>query len=123
MTDVTPRIPTAAVFLAALSGGDTPQDAVDDARCLLPPIGCGRSLTDGDLTDQTAAREWHISGLCPACFDHAAPDDEDCDEGRLAEQQHLLDSADAAFALLAVQHPDRCHTAADYPTWTAGGAA
>lgn len=68
MTDVTPRIPTAAVFLAALSGGD-------------------------------------------------------CDEGRLAEQQHLLDSADTAFALLAVQHPDRCHTAADYPTWTAGGAA
>ncbi|MBQ1164372.1 hypothetical protein KBZ21_40995, partial [Streptomyces sp. A73] len=28
-----------------------------------------------------------------------------------------------AFALLAVQHPDRCHTAADYDGWTPGGAA
>ncbi|MBQ1164170.1 hypothetical protein KBZ21_39900, partial [Streptomyces sp. A73] len=28
-----------------------------------------------------------------------------------------------AFELLAVQHPDRCHTAADYDGWTPGGAA
>ncbi|MBQ1164382.1 hypothetical protein KBZ21_41045 [Streptomyces sp. A73] len=41
----------------------------------------------------------------------------------LAEQQHLLDPVDLAFALLAVQHPDRCHTAADYDGWTPGGAA
>ncbi|MFE9337704.1 hypothetical protein [Streptomyces sp. NPDC007063] len=56
-------------FLARLSGGDTPQAAVDDARCLLPPIGCGRPLTDGGLPDQATAREWHISGLCAGCQD------------------------------------------------------
>ncbi|MFL0393523.1 hypothetical protein ACH0CM_12440 [Streptomyces albus] len=109
-------------WLAALSGGDLPEDAVVGSRCLLPPIGCGRPLAEAALTE-VEAREWRISGLCPACFDHATHDDEDCDEGRLAEQQHLLDTTDAAFAALAIDHPDRCHTAADYPTWTAGGAA
>ncbi|MEU4967842.1 hypothetical protein [Streptomyces smyrnaeus] len=62
-------------FLEALAEGDTPQAAVRAGRCLLPPIGCGRSLTDDDLTDQTAAREWHISGLCPGCFNKAAGED------------------------------------------------
>ncbi|MEU4967841.1 hypothetical protein [Streptomyces smyrnaeus] len=52
-----------------------------------------------------------------------APAPEQPDEGHIAEQQHLLDPNDDAFAALAVQHPDRCHTAADYPAWTAGGAA
>ncbi|WP_019358041.1 hypothetical protein [Streptomyces sp. AA1529] len=56
-------------FLARLSGGDTPQNAVDDARCLLPPIGCGQPLTDGDLPDQETAREWQITGLCGGCQD------------------------------------------------------
>ncbi|MBQ1164251.1 hypothetical protein KBZ21_40345, partial [Streptomyces sp. A73] len=42
-----------------------------DARCLLPPIGCGQPLTANDLTDQETAREWHISGLCPPCFSRA----------------------------------------------------
>lgn len=136
-------------WLAALSGGDLPEDAVSGSRCLLPPIGCGRPLAEDALTE-VEAREWHISGLCPTCFDAAAPDEGDAPcsgfvpdaprapglcatcgdsrawhqaDGRLAEQQHLLDPNDAAFALLAVQHPDRCHTAADYPAWTAGGAA
>ncbi|MBQ1165158.1 hypothetical protein KBZ21_45040 [Streptomyces sp. A73] len=52
-----------------------------------------------------------------------APAPEQPDDGHLAEQQHLLDPGDLAFALLAVQHPDRCHTAADYDGWTPGGAA
>ncbi|MEU2724010.1 hypothetical protein [Streptomyces smyrnaeus] len=52
-----------------------------------------------------------------------APAPEQPVDGQLAEQQHLLDTADLAFALLAVQHPDRCHTPDDYPTWTPGGAA
>ncbi|GAA2630103.1 hypothetical protein [Streptomyces axinellae] len=42
---------------------------------------------------------------------------------RLAEQQHQLDTADGAFAALAVAHPEACHTDADYPGWTPGGAA
>jgi len=37
--------------------------------------------------------------------------------GRLAEQHHLVDPYDAAFARLAVAHPDRCSTEADYPGW------
>ncbi|WP_326806717.1 hypothetical protein OHB04_02655 [Streptomyces sp. NBC_01775] len=43
--------------------------------------------------------------------------------GLLAEQQHLLDPADTVFARLAVEHPEACHTADDYPGWTPGGAA
>ncbi|MBQ1163639.1 hypothetical protein KBZ21_37205 [Streptomyces sp. A73] len=64
-------------FLARLAGGDTPQAAVDDARCLLPPIGCGQPLTATDLTDQETAREWHLSGLCPPCFSRAAGEGSD----------------------------------------------
>jgi len=37
--------------------------------------------------------------------------------GRVAEQRHLVDPADAAFARLAINHPDRCSTDADYPGW------
>ncbi|MFG7942931.1 peroxidase [Streptomyces cacaoi] len=40
------------------------------------------------------------------------------ESGRLAEQRHHLDAQDAAFAALAIAHPDRCHTADDYPDWT-----
>ncbi|MGY1439467.1 hypothetical protein [Streptomyces reniochalinae] len=115
---------TIPALLAHLSGGDTPQAAVDGARCLLPPIGCGRSLTDGDLPTEVAAREWRISGLCPQCYDRAAPAE---DDGQLAEQKHLLSDEDAAFDLLfaglAITHPEACHTPADYLAWTAGGAA
>jgi len=70
-------VKTIPELLAHLSGGDTPQAAVAGARCLLAPIGCGRSLTVDDLTDQTAAREWHISGLCPGCFSRAAGEGSD----------------------------------------------
>jgi len=40
--------------------------------------------------------------------------------GRLAEQWHQLDPADTAFARLAIDHPEACHTAADYPGWIPG---
>ena len=43
--------------------------------------------------------------------------------GLLAEQEHQTDPADSLFARLAVAHPEACHTAADYPNWTPGGAA
>ncbi|MFH8751039.1 hypothetical protein ACH4GK_32140 [Streptomyces rimosus] len=39
------------------------------------------------------------------------------------EMDHMLDPADAAFARLAVEHPECCSTAADYPGWTCGGAS
>jgi hypothetical protein len=42
--------------------------------------------------------------------------------GRLAEQAHLLDPADTAFARLACDHGDCCSTEADYPNWTCGGS-
>lgn len=37
-------------FLAALSGGDLPADAVREERCLKPPIGCGQPLIAADGT-------------------------------------------------------------------------
>jgi len=65
-------------FLAALSGGDLPADAVREERCLREPIGCGRPLIAEDGTARVfwdadeAARyqaEWRITGLCPDCQD------------------------------------------------------
>lgn len=43
---------------------------------------------------------------------------------RLAEQTHQLEdpATDAAFARLAIDHPDRCHHDSDYPGWQPGGA-
>ncbi|WP_200309097.1 hypothetical protein [Streptomyces adelaidensis] len=64
-------------FLAALSGGDLPADAVREERCLREPIGCGQALTAAGTgrmflsPDETAAYqdEWRITGLCPDCQD------------------------------------------------------
>ncbi|MBD9721902.1 hypothetical protein PV755_09180 [Streptomyces caniscabiei] len=38
--------------------------------------------------------------------------------GAAAEQRHLLDPADHAFAALACSCPTACSCAADYPGWT-----
>lgn len=68
-------IPT---FLASLSGGDLPADAVREERCLREPIGCGQPLISEDGTarvfwnEAEAAAyqaEWQITGLCPDCQD------------------------------------------------------
>lgn len=65
-------------FLATLSGGDLPADAVREERCLREPIGCGKPLISEDGTarvfwDEAEAAayqaEWQISGLCPDCQD------------------------------------------------------
>ncbi|RSN13793.1 hypothetical protein DMH25_08375 [Streptomyces sp. WAC 01325] len=47
-------------------------------------------------------------------------------EGAAAEARHMADSlngTDAAFAQLAVEHPDACSRSTDYPGWTPGGTA
>lgn len=65
-------------FLAALTGGDLPADAVREDRCLKAPIGCGKPLIREDGTarvfwNEAEARqyaaEWRITGLCPDCQD------------------------------------------------------
>lgn len=65
-------------FLAAISGGDLPADAVREERCIKAPIGCGKPLISEDGSarvfwdEEEAARyqaEWHITGLCPDCQD------------------------------------------------------
>ncbi|MFE9382317.1 hypothetical protein ACFYMO_03635 [Streptomyces sp. NPDC007025] len=80
------------------------------------PAPEGHEQCSGFISDAPRA-----PGLCAVCGDswawHRA------DDGRLAEQMHQLDTADGAFAALAVQHPDRCHTPDDYNGWTPGGAA
>lgn len=72
-------------FMAALSGGDLPADAVREERCLKPPIGCGEPLISEDGTarvfwDEAEAgryqAEWRITGLCPDCQDALAFDEE-----------------------------------------------
>lgn len=70
-----------AKFLAWMSGGDLPADAVREERCLRQPIGCGEPLISADGSarvfwdDEEAARykaEWEITGLCPDCQDSLA---------------------------------------------------
>lgn len=65
-------------FLATLSGGDLPADAVREERCLREPIGCGQPLVSDTgvarvfWDEDEAARyqaEWQITGLCPDCQD------------------------------------------------------
>jgi hypothetical protein len=72
-------------FLAALSGGDLPADAVREERCMKAPIGCGKPLIAEDGTARVfwdaeeAARyqaEWQITGLCPDCQDRIEAGDE-----------------------------------------------
>ncbi|WP_030755513.1 hypothetical protein [Streptomyces sp. NRRL F-5135] len=41
--------------------------------------------------------------------------------GLTAEDRHLIDPADDAFAAMASEHPDTCSTDTDYPDWTPGG--
>ncbi|MBQ1164305.1 hypothetical protein KBZ21_40640, partial [Streptomyces sp. A73] len=77
--------------LARLSGGDTPQAAVDDARCLLPPIGCGQPLTANDLTDQETARR----GI--ARFEEEPLDNDPAHREWTAEEDWDQVQADAAF--------------------------
>ncbi|MGW6741729.1 hypothetical protein ACWGDX_13540 [Streptomyces sp. NPDC055025] len=43
--------------------------------------------------------------------------------GLTAEDRHLIDPADTAFAALACEHPNACSTNASYPNWTPGRAA
>lgn len=68
---------TIPTFLAHLSGGDLPADAVREERCLLEPIGCGQALAAAGTdrmflsAGEVAAyqTEWQITGLCPDCQD------------------------------------------------------
>jgi hypothetical protein len=73
-------------FLAALSGGDLPADAVREERCMKSPIGCGKPLVADDGTarvfwdEDEASRyeaEWRITGLCPDCQDRIADSGEE----------------------------------------------
>lgn len=69
---------TIPAFLARLSGGDLPADAVREERCLKPPIGCGKPLISPESVARLFRRssqaahydaEWRITGLCPDCQD------------------------------------------------------
>ena len=46
------------------------------------------------------------------------------DDPRVDEQYHQLEdpAVEDAFAHLAIDHPDTCHSQADYPGWQPGGA-
>ena len=65
-------------FLATLSGGDLPADAVREERCLREPIGCGKPLVSdtgvarvfwGEAEAARYQAEWQITGMCPDCQD------------------------------------------------------
>ncbi|MFZ3592243.1 hypothetical protein [Streptomyces sp. BH104] len=69
---------TIPAFLASLSGGDLPADAVREERCLKTPLGCGKPLISPESVARLfprasqAARyqaEYQITGLCPDCQD------------------------------------------------------
>lgn len=71
-------------FLATLSGGDLPADAVREERCIKPPNGCGQPLIAADGTArvfwneaeaQQYRAEWLVTGLCPDCQDRLTDED------------------------------------------------
>jgi hypothetical protein len=62
-----PRGISISQVLRAITGGDTPEDAVEEKRCLKPPLGCGSSVHWGDFPEGSTAAEWKISGLCSSC--------------------------------------------------------
>lgn len=70
--------------LRKLAGGDHKDDAYAEGRCMKPPIGCGRPLTEaqpGGFKDYISTKEYLISGLCQSCQDkmeEASRAEEDC---------------------------------------------
>ncbi|WP_019358040.1 hypothetical protein [Streptomyces sp. AA1529] len=71
-------------------------------------------------------------GLCAACGDsqrwHQAADEQyeaDCQTLRDAMKGATSDADRSVYALdlYLLAHPEACHTDADYPGWTPGGAA
>jgi len=64
--------------LLALTGGDTALEAVEERRCLYPPLGCGRNLTPRVFDTPAIAREylneWRITGLCTDCQSSPEPE-------------------------------------------------
>ncbi len=70
----TPSLKSAKIetFLDALSGRST---AIKNNKCVDPPIGCGKSITE--FKSDIAAKEYRISGLCQECHD---PPDEALDK-------------------------------------------
>lgn len=64
-----------------LHGG---RDAVEQLKCIAPPIGCGRTITQLDYLgwDGLTLKEYTQSGWCKECQDKVFKDpeeDEECD--------------------------------------------
>jgi hypothetical protein len=63
----TPKNPQIDKFLTKLANGDSREEAANEMRCVLPPIGCGKPIRG--FRDDLSAKEYRISGLCQQCQD------------------------------------------------------
>jgi hypothetical protein len=64
MTKPSDKSPEIENFLEANFGRST---AINQNKCLKPPIGCGGPATE--FRNEISAREYTISGLCQNCQD------------------------------------------------------
>jgi hypothetical protein len=59
-----PKSPAMETLLEMMAGRST---AIENARCIPAPIGCGEPVSE--FRDTISAKEYTISGLCQACQD------------------------------------------------------
>lgn len=55
-------------FLEDLTGRSS---AIKANKCIVPPFGCGRAISDEEMAswDELTRREFSISGMCAECQD------------------------------------------------------
>lgn len=66
------KSPAMTAFLEGLSGRSS---AIEQDKCVAPPIGCGGEATE--FNDDISWKEYTISGLCQTCQDSVFGYDEE----------------------------------------------
>lgn len=66
MIKPTEKAPAIADFLEGLAGRTT---AIESAKCVSAPFGCGQGIGDPEkhFTSDLSFKEYRISGLCQSC--------------------------------------------------------
>lgn len=69
-------------------------EAWESRRCVVPPIGCGKPLTE--FKDSLSERDYEITRLCQACQDRLYYDpEEEADARAMASQERRVELYDS----------------------------
>ena len=66
MPNPSDKHPAIENFLEGVAGRTT---SIQESRCVPPPFGCGKPVSQEDFRDELSRREYAISGLCQTCQD------------------------------------------------------